>query len=80
MPIFSENYINLRDRASLVAQWYRTDLPMQETWVQSLGQEDPLEEEMATQFSIFAWRVPWTGQSVQSMGLQRARHDIAIKQ
>ena len=48
MPIFSENYINLRDRASLVAQWYRTHLPMQETWVQSLGQEDPLEKEMIT--------------------------------
>jgi len=34
--------------------------PMQETWVQSLGQEDPLEEEMATHFSILAWRIPWT--------------------
>ena len=54
MPIFSENYINLRDRASLVAQWYRTDLPMQETWVQSLGQEDPLEKGIATHSSIIA--------------------------
>ena len=33
---------------------------MQETWVQSLGQEDPLEEGMATYFSILAWRIPWT--------------------
>ena len=33
---------------------------MQETWVQSLGQEDPLEKEMATHFSILAWRIPWT--------------------
>ena len=33
---------------------------MQETWVQSLGQEDPLEKEMATHSSIFAWRIPWT--------------------
>ena len=33
---------------------------MQETWVQSLGQEDPLEEEMVTQSSILAWRIPWT--------------------
>ena len=33
---------------------------MQETWVQSLGQEDPLEEGMATQSSILAWRIPWT--------------------
>ena len=33
---------------------------MQETWVRSLGQEDPLEEEMATHSSILAWRIPWT--------------------
>ena len=33
---------------------------MQETWVQSLGQEDPLEKEMATHCSILAWRIPWT--------------------
>jgi len=33
---------------------------IQETWVQSLGQEDPLEEEMATYFSILAWEIPWT--------------------
>ena len=37
------------------------ELPaMQDTWVQSLGWEDPLEEEVATYFSIFAWRIPWT--------------------
>ena len=46
-------------------------------WVQSLGQEDPLEEGMATHSSILAWRIPWTegpgGQ--QSMGSQRVRHD-----
>ena len=41
---------------------------MQDMWVHSLDQEDPLEEEMATQSSIFAWRIPWTEQSVQSMG------------
>ena len=35
-------------------------LPMQETWVQSLGLEDPLEKEMATHSSILAWRIPWT--------------------
>ena len=33
---------------------------MQETWVQSLGQEDPLEKEMATPYTILAWRIPWT--------------------
>ena len=47
-------------RASLVAQTVK-DLPaMQGTWVRSLGQEDPLEEEMANCSSILAWRIPWT--------------------
>ena len=43
---------------------------MWETWVQSLGQEDPLEKEMATQSSILAWRIPWTEElgGLQSMG------------
>ena len=45
---------------SLVVQWLRVCLPMQETWVQSLGQEDPLEEKMATHSSVFAWKSPWT--------------------
>ena len=45
---------------------------MQETWVQSLGQEDPLEMEMATHSSILAWRILWTEEpgGLQSMGLQ----------
>ena len=45
--------------------------------VRSLGQEDPLEEGMATHTSILAWRIPWTEESggLQSMGLQRVRHD-----
>ena len=49
----------------------------QETWVQSLGQEDPLEEGMATHSSIFAWIFPWTEEfgGLQSMGLQRVRCD-----
>ena len=44
---------------------------MQETWVLSLGQEDPLEEEMATHSSILVWRIPWTEEpgGLQSMGL-----------
>ena len=49
------------------------ELPaMQETWVQSLGWEDPLEKERTTHFSILAWEVPWTGEpgGLQSMGLQ----------
>ena len=46
---------------------------VQETWVQSLGWEDPLEKGMATHSSILAWRIPWT-KAIQSMGLQRAGH------
>ena len=48
---------------------------MQETWVQSLGQEDPLEEGMATHSSILAWRIPWTERPgrLQFLGLQRVR-------
>ena len=50
---------------------------MQETQVQSLGQEDPLEKGMATHSSIHAWRIPWTEEpaSLQSMGSQRVRHN-----
>ena len=50
---------------------------MQETWVQSLGGEDPLEKGMAAHASIFAWRISWTEKpgGLQSMGLQRVRHD-----
>jgi len=45
---------------SLVAQWERIHLPTQETQVQSLSQEDPLEKGMATHSSILAWEIPWT--------------------
>ena len=50
---------------------------MQETWVQSLGWEDPLEKEMATHSSTLAWRIPWMEEPgrLQSMGLQRVGHD-----
>ena len=46
---------------------------MQETWARSLGQEDPLEEEMATHSSIFAWKIPWTDEPgrLQSMETQK---------
>ena len=47
-------------RASLVAQRLKRLPAMQETWVQSLGQEDPLKKEMATHSNILAWRIPWT--------------------
>ena len=50
---------------------------MQETLVQSLGQEELLEKDMATHSSILAWRIPWTEEpgGLQSMGSQRVRHD-----
>ena len=47
-------------RASLLAQSVKNLPTMQETWVQSLGQEDPLEKGMVTHSHIFAWRIPWT--------------------
>ena len=56
-----------------MAQKTVKNLPtMQETWVQSMGQEDPLEKGMATHSSILAWRIPWTEEPgrLQSMGCQ----------
>ena len=63
--------------ASLVAQKVKRLPAMQETWVQSLGQEDPLEKEMEIHSSTLAWKIPWTKEPgrLQSMGLQRVRHD-----
>ena len=54
----------------------------QEMEVQSLGQEDPLEKEMATHSSILAWEIPWTEEpgGLQSMGSQRVGHNLAIEQ
>ena len=50
---------------------------LQETWIQSLGWEDPMEEDMATHSSILAWRIPWTEEpgGLQSMGSHRVGHD-----
>ena len=55
---------------------------MQETWVQSLGQEDPLEKAVATYSSILVWEIPWTEEhgGLQSMELQRVGHNLVIKQ
>ena len=63
--------------ASLVAQRLKHLPGMQETWVRSLGWEDPLEKEMATHSSILAWRIPWTEGpgGLQSTELQRVGHD-----
>ena len=62
---------------SLVAQRLMHLPPMRETWVRSLGREDPLEKEMAIHSSILAWRIPWTEEPgrLQSTGLQRVGHD-----
>ena len=63
--------------ASLVAQTVKRLTAMQETWIRSLGWEDPLKEEMATHSSILAWKIPWTEEPcrLQPMGLQRVGHD-----
>ena len=64
---------------SLVAQRLKRLPSVRDTWVQSLGQEEPLEKEMATHSSILAWRIQWTEEPgrLQSRGLQRAGHDWA---
>ena len=63
--------------ASLVAQSVKNLPAAQETWVQSLGWEDPLEKEMATHSSILAWKISWTEEAggLQSMGSQRVGHN-----
>ena len=64
-------------RTSLVTQMAKCLPTMWETQIQSLGQEDLLEKEMATHSSILAWKTPWTGEPgrLPSMGSQRVRHD-----
>ena len=59
-----------------MAQTVKNPPAMQKTWVQSLGQEDSLEDSMATHSSIRAWKIPWTEESggLQSIGLQRVGH------
>ena len=66
----------------LVAQTVRHLPTMWETRVQSLGQEDLLEKEMATHSSILAWKIPWMEEPgrLQSMESQRVRHDSVTKQ
>ena len=61
----------------LVAQKVKNPPAMQETWVYSLGWEDPLEKRIATHSSILAWRIPWTEDPgrLQYMKSQRAGHD-----
>ena len=70
-------YVSYTVYAPLVAQRVKRLPAMQETWVRSLGQEDPLEKEMATHSSILAWRILQTEEPsrLQSTGLQRAEHN-----
>ena len=67
---------------SLVTQWERIHLPMQEMGVQCLDQEDPLEEEMATHSNIIVWEIPWTEESDElysPCGSKRVKHDLVSK-
>ena len=70
---FSVAYMNL----AFIAQLVKNLPAMQETRVQFLGWEDPLEKEMATHSSALAWKIPWTEERgrLQSMGLQRVGHN-----
>ena len=65
------------EMTSLVAQTVKRLSTIRETWVQSLGQEDPLEKEMAIRSSTIAWKIPWTEEPgrLQFMGSQRVGHD-----
>ena len=67
---------------ALVAQWVKHLPTMRETWVQSLGREDPLVKEMATHSSILSWEIPWTEGpgGLQFLGSQRVGHDLVTKQ
>ena len=60
-----------------MAQLVKNPPAVRETWVRSLGQEDPLEKEMETHSSTLAWKIQWTEEHgrLQSMGSQRVRHD-----
>ena len=60
-----------------MAQAVKSLPTMRETWVRTLGQEDPLEKEMAPDSSTLAWKIPWTEEPgrLQSMGSQRVGHD-----
>ena len=74
--VFREIKVLTNTWTSLVAQTVKHLSTMRETWVRSLGREDPLEKEMGTHSSILAWRIPWTEEpdGLQSMKRQK-RHD-----
>ena len=80
-PVFNKDNwrCSFRMEVLMVAQTLKNLPAMRESWVQSLGWEDPLEKGMATHSSILAWRSPWTEDpgGLQSMGSQRVRHNSA---
>ena len=63
LAIEGRNLVKGKKRISLVVQTVKSLPAMQETWVPSLGQEDPLQKEIATHYSTLAWEIPWTEQS-----------------
>ena len=76
LAIEGRNLVKGKKRISLVVQTVKSLPAMQETWVPSLGQEDPLQKEIATHYSTLAWEIPWIEEPgmLQSMGSQRVRH------
>ena len=70
-----ERYLEASLPTSFVAQMVKNLHEMQETWVRSLGWDDPLEKEMATHSSILAWKIPWTEEPgrLQSTGSQKSQ-------
>ena len=81
LAIEGRNLVKGKKRISLVVQTVKSLPAMQETWVPSLGQEDPLQKEIATHYSTLAWEIPWIEEPgmLQSMGSQRVKHDLVIK-
>ena len=77
VPFLCPNHGQVLGFLFLVAQTVKRLSAMQETWVQSLGREDPLEKEMAAHSSILAWKIPWMVEPgrLLSMGSKRVRHD-----
>ena len=77
LAIEGRNLVKGKKRISLVVQTVKSLPAMQETWVPSLGQEDPLQKEIATHYSTLAWEIPWMeeGSRLQSMGLLRVGYD-----
>ena len=76
-PVDLTSFLHPLVRTSRVAQIVKSLLAVQETWVWYLGREDQLEKKMATHSSTLAWKIPWMEEpgKLQSMGLQRVRHD-----